>query len=239
MLILPAIDLRGGRVVRLLHGRFDTETAYGDNPAAQARAFAAAGAEWIHVVDLDGAKDGALRQTAALASLAAHARIQAGGGVRCRADVDALLAAGVRRVVVGSLAASEPGTVSAWLADLGPDRLTLALDVSTAGPEPEVLLRGWTESSGLSLWAALGRYPPGTLRHLLVTDVARDGAMTGPNLQLMQAIRARRPDLQLQASGGVSRLADLTALREAGAAAAIVGRALYEGAFTLQEALAC
>ncbi|MDT7935289.1 MAG: 1-(5-phosphoribosyl)-5-[(5-phosphoribosylamino)methylideneamino] imidazole-4-carboxamide isomerase [Sphingomonadaceae bacterium] len=239
MLILPAIDLCGGRVVRLLHGRFDAETAYGDDPEAQARAFATVGAEWIHVVDLDGARDGALRQTAALASLASHARIQAGGGVRSRADVDSLLAAGVARVVVGSLAASEPDTVACWLSDLGPERLTIALDVSTAGPEPEVLLRGWTQGSGLSLWAALDRYPPGALLHLLVTDVARDGAMTGPNLPLMRAIRARRPDLQLQASGGVGRLADLTALREASAAAAIVGRALYEGAFTLEEALAC
>ncbi len=239
MLILPAIDLRGGRVVRLLHGRFDAETQYGDNPLAQARAFVSAGAQWLHVVDLDGAKDGAVRQTATLGALGQVARVQAGGGVRTRADVDALLAAGVERVVVGSVAVADPGEVTRWLADVGPERITLALDVSTAGDEPQVLTRGWQDGSGRTLWDVLDVYPPGSFRHLLVTDIARDGAMTGPNTALLAEIAARRPDLAVQASGGVATLADLVACRAAGAAAAIVGRALYEAAFTLEEALAC
>lgn len=239
MLILPAIDIRGGRVVRLLHGRFDAETHYGDDPAAQAGAFAAAGATWAHVVDLDGARDGAMRQTALLHAMADAASIQAGGGVRTEADVAGLLDAGVARVVVGSAAISAIDEVRRWLERFGPDRLTLALDVRCRADAPEVLIRGWTEASGISLWAALDAYPPGALRHILVTDVDRDGAMTGPNVALMAEIVARRPDLALQASGGARSLADLSALKTAGAAGAIIGRALYEGAFSLEEALAC
>lgn len=238
-MILPAIDLRGGQVVRLLHGRFDAETRYGDDPLAQARAFVVSGAEWLHVVDLDGARDGATQQTGLVAALAGVARVQAGGGIRTRADVAALLDTGVARVVVGSAAATAPDDVCGWLAAFGAERITLALDVTLTKADPQVLLRGWTEGSGLSLWDVLDRYPPGTARHLLVTDVGRDGAMTGPNFDLMRMVVARRPDLALQASGGAASLADLAALRQAGAAAAIVGRALYEGAFSLEDALAC
>lgn len=238
MLILPAIDLRQGRVVRLLQGRFDAETAYGDDPVAQARAFAGGGAEWVHVVDLDGAKDGAVRQTATIGAIAGVTRVQAGGGVRTRADVDALLAAGVARVVVGSVAVSEPKVVRGWLDELGQDALTIALDVSCEGDEPIVLTRGWQRTSGVTLWDALAALAPG-VRHLLVTDIARDGAMQGPNLALMREIVERHPGVALQASGGVGSVADLSALKAAGAAAAIVGRALYEGAFALKEALAC
>lgn len=238
MLILPAIDIRQGRVVRLLQGRFDAETDYGDDPLAQARAFADGGAEWVHVVDLDGAKEGAVRQTAAIAALARVTRVQAGGGVRARADVEALLVAGVARVVVGSVAVAFPPTIHDWAAVFGIERLTVALDVSAGGIEPGVLARGWQSDSGVSLWAALDALGV-SVRHVLVTDVARDGAMTGPNLPLIAEIRRRRPDLALQASGGVGSLADLRALARLGATGAIVGRALYEGAFTLEEALAC
>lgn len=238
MLILPAIDLRGGRVVRLLHGRFDAETHYGDDPLAQARAFVASGAEWLHVVDLDGAKDGAVRQTAMLGALAGVARVQAGGGVRSRADVDALLAAGVARVVVGSVAVADPAAVRGWAKELGADRLTIALDVNCAGTDPLVLTRGWQDRSGVTLWEALDLLGEAA-RHVLVTDVARDGAMAGPNLALMAGIARHWPGVALQASGGMSSLDDLRALKQRGAAAAIVGRALYEGAFTLEEALAC
>lgn len=234
MLTIPAIDLRGGRVVRLLHGRFDAETHYGDDPLAQAEAFAAAGAPWIHVVDLDGAKDGAARQTEAIAALTGVARIQAGGGVRCRADVDRLIAGGVARVVVGSAAVADPAEVRRWVADLGPDALTIALDVSTAGAdaEPIVLSRGWQDDSGVTLWAALDSLGDAA-RHILVTDVARDGALTGPNVALIAEIVRRRPDVALQASGGVRDAADLAELAATGAAAAIVGRALYEGKLSL------
>jgi len=239
MLIYPAVDLRGGVCVRLLQGRFDAVTAYDDDPRARLESFAAAGASWAHVVDLDGAEAGAARQHALIGHLARATglKVQAGGGVRSRDDVAALLDAGLSRVVVGSAAVRRPDEVVGWLGEFGADRIALALDVRVDGPEPEVAAHGWTEASGVSLWAALDALDAGGPKHLLVTDVARDGALAGPNLPLVREIRARRPELSLQASGGVRSLADLADLRALGATGAIVGKALYEGLFRLEDAL--
>jgi len=241
MLIYPAIDLRHGACVRLMHGRFDQVTEYDAIPARRLAAFAAEGAEWVHVVDLDGAEAGRAVQHGLIGELASSldVKIQSGGGVRSRADVENLLDAGVSRVVVGSQAVTAPETVTGWLADFGSERLTLAFDVRVGEDGvPTPSLKGWTEAAGLDLWAAIDRYPPGTLTHVLVTDVGRDGALTGPNLDLLAEVRRRRPDLKLQASGGMSSLADLTACRDLGCDGAIVGRAIYEGRFTTTEALA-
>ena len=216
MIVYPAIDLRGGVCVRLMHGRFDQVTAYDEDPQARLAAFAAAGADWVHIVDLDGAEQGRAVQHALIGELAAS---------------------GLARVVVGSLAVSAPETVIGWLERFGPDRLTLALDVKLVDGAPVPALKGWTEAAGVDLWTALERYAPGVARHVLITDVGRDGALTGPNLELLAEVRRRRPDLQVQASGGVSNVADLTAARDAGCAGAIVGRAIYEGRFTVEQAL--
>ncbi len=239
MIVYPAIDLRDGVCVRLMHGRFDAVTRYDDAPAARLAAFAAGGATWAHIVDLDGAEAGHAVQHALIGDLAAaiDIRIQSGGGVRSADDVQRLLDAGVRRVVVGSLAVSDPDAVSGWLARFGPDRITLAIDVKADGDRYVPALKGWTEAADVDLWAALDRYPPGSAKHLLVTDVGRDGALTGPNLDLLAEIHQRRPDLWLQASGGVADLSDLTGARSVGASGAIVGRALYEGRFTVEQAL--
>lgn len=239
MLILPAIDLREGRCVRLLHGRFDAVTEYGD-PFAQVRAFADAGAEWVHIVDLDGARQGRPAQHELIARLAAETnlKVQSGGGVRAREHVQTLLDAGVSRVVVGSIAARSPEVMREWLADFGADRLCAAFDVRDASGRAEVAVDGWTAGSGISLEALLEGYQPGTLKHMLVTDISRDGALSGPNVALVRSLSKARPDLALQASGGVSNIEDLSALRAAGANAAIVGRALYEKRFTLEAALA-
>ena len=240
MIVYPAIDLRDGACVRLMHGRFDQVTRYDDDPAARLATFAAAGATWAHIVDLDGAEAGRAVQHALIGTLAAAVdiRIQSGGGVRSADDVQALLDAGVARVVVGSLAVSQPSTVTDWLARFGADRITLAIDVKADGDRWIPALKGWTEAAEVDLWAALDRYPPGLARHLLVTDVGRDGALTGPNTDLLAEIVRRRPDLKVQASGGVSQLSDLTAARAAGCDGAIVGRAIYEGRFTVAEAVA-
>ena len=239
MIVYPAIDLRDGVCVRLMHGRFDAVTRYDDDPAARLAAFRAAGADWAHIVDLDGAEAGRAVQHALIGDLAAaiDVRIQSGGGVRSADDVQRLFDAGVSRVVVGSLAVSDPDAVAGWLDRFGPDRLTLALDVKAEGDRYIPALKGWTEAAGVDLWTALDRYPPGSAKHLLVTDVGRDGALTGPNLDLLAEIHQRRPDLWLQASGGVADLSDLTAARSVGASGAIVGRALYEGRFCLEQAL--
>lgn len=240
MLIYPAIDLKDGVCVRLLHGRFDAVTRYDEQPAMRLATFVAEGAEWIHIVDLDGAEAGRAVQHGLIGELvsAIDVCVQSGGGVRSADDVERLLEAGVHRVVIGSLAVTQPDAVLSWLERFGADRITLALDVKMEDDVPVPALKGWTQSSGVDLWTALDRYPRGVAKHLLVTDVGRDGALTGPNLQLLSEIRLRRPDMVVQASDGVSSLDDIAAIKALGCNGAIVGRALYEDRFTLPEAIA-
>lgn len=239
MLIIPAIDLQNGKCVRLAQGRFEDVTQYGD-PLPQLAVFAGAGARWVHVVDLDGARLGQPAQHDAIGRLAANGAvlIQSGGGVRERAHVEALLSAGVARVVIGSAAIRRPDDVAAWIADFGLARICCAFDVREVDDGFEVVIDGWTRDGGVSLERALDFYPPGALRHILVTDISRDGVLTGPNVALMHTLARLRPDLKVQASGGVATLDDLAQLRTTGAAAAIVGRALYEKRFSLEAALA-
>ncbi len=240
MIVYPAIDLRAGVCVRLMHGRFDQVTEYDQVPAARLAAFVAEGATWVHIVDLDGAEAGRAVQHQLIGELAGSlaVNIQSGGGVRTLVDVRNLLNAGVSRVVVGSQAVTQPDVVSAWLAKFGSDRLTLAFDVRVGEDGvPVPSLKGWTEAAGIDLWTALDRYPAGTLENVLITDVGRDGALTGPNLELLAEVMRRRPDLKVQASGGVSSLDDLKAAKAIGCDGAIVGRAIYEGRFTAAQAI--
>jgi len=239
MLILPAIDLQAGRCVRLLRGAFEDSTDYGA-PETQLQAFAAAGATWLHIVDLDGAEAGALVQQELVCALARASliRVQCGGGVRERADVATLLDGGVTRVVIGSLAVKDPAEVTAWLHEFGAERICVALDVRAARDGWEVAVSGWRDGSGVSLAEAVAAFAPGVLKHVLVTDISRDGALTGANVTLIGELSAMRPDLKVQASGGVATLTDLVHLKAAGAGAAIVGRALYERQFSLEAALA-
>jgi phosphoribosylformimino-5-aminoimidazole carboxamide ribotide isomerase len=242
MIVYPAIDLRGGRVVRLTEGKFDQEKSYGDDPLAVARDFAASGATWLHVVDLDGAKDPAKRQTALVEKLARDSglRVQTGGGIREESQITALLAAGAQRVIVGSLAARQPSLVRGWLGKFGPGTITLSPDVRLdADGTPRVAAAGWQESTGLALDDFLGGYLADGLVHILCTDISRDGKLTGPNTSLYAQLVKKFSALQIQASGGVASLDDLRALQATGVAGAIVGRAFYEKKFTLREALAC
>lgn len=242
MIIYPAIDLRGGRVVRLTEGNFDQEKSYGDDPLAVAQDFAASGATWLHVVDLDGAKDPAKRQTALVEKIARGSglRMQTGGGIRDESQIAALLAAGAQRVIVGSLAAKQPDLVRGWLKNFGAEKIILSPDVRLdADGTPRVAAAGWQESTGLALDDFLNGYRAAGLIHILCTDISRDGKLTGPNSALYASLVKKFPSLQIQASGGVSSLDDLRVLQATGSAGAIVGRALYEKKFTLQEALAC
>jgi phosphoribosylformimino-5-aminoimidazole carboxamide ribotide isomerase len=242
MIIYPAIDLRGGRVVRLTEGKFDQEKTYGTDPLAVARDFKDAGATWLHVVDLDGAKDPTRCQTALVQALARDSGllVQTGGGIRDESQIATLLAAGARRVIVGSLAAKQPDLVRGWLAQFGPEHIILSPDVRLdADGTPRVAAAGWQESTGLALDDFLNGFLAAGLIHILCTDISRDGKLTGPNSALYAELVKKFPALRIQASGGVSSLADLRLLRTTGSAGAIVGRALYEKRFTLQEALAC
>jgi phosphoribosylformimino-5-aminoimidazole carboxamide ribotide isomerase len=239
MLIYPAIDLMSGRCVRLEQGRFETATVYGPDPFVLLARFAQSGVTWAHIVDLDGARASAPRQYELIGRLAASqpVRIQAGGGVRGREDVRVLLESGVARAVIGSAAAAHSEGVRQWIAEFGAERICLALDVRRDGVRWKIAVHGWQDASDLTLDEVLALYPPGTARHVLITDISRDGMMAGPNAALIRYICALRPDLEVQASGGIAALNDLTQLKISGAAGAIVGRALYEGAFPLEEAL--
>lgn len=237
MILYPAIDLMDGRIVRLAQGRFDDATAYAADPAEGLSDFAEAGAEWAHVVDLDGARAGAPVQHDLLAALARAARLklQVAGGFRTADQLARMFDAGVARVVIGSLAVEDPDAALALFDRFGGDRITLALDVRIEDGEPVVATRGWTEGSGRSLWDVAALYP--AARHLLVTDISRDGMLSGPNLDLIARAASTLPHLAVQASGGVATLDDLRRINAAGAAGAIIGKALWEGRFGLAEAL--
>ena len=238
MKLLPAIDLIGGRCVRLSQGDFARETSYSDDPAAALAEFAAGGAEEAHLVDLDGARAGAPRQHELFAALArvTTLKLQVAGGFRTAEQVAAVLDAGVSRVVIGSLALTDPPAFSVMLDRFGPERLTLALDVRLDYGEAMVATHGWAVGSGQALGDVLGQFP--AARHLLVTDIARDGMLSGPNVTLMTSTLADFPNVELQASGGVATLADLASLRATGAARAIVGKAIWEQRFTVTEGVA-
>ncbi|HZC37294.1 MAG TPA: HisA/HisF-related TIM barrel protein [Sphingomicrobium sp.] len=234
MIIYPAMDLIGGRVVRLRQGRFDDVTHYSATPAEALRQFAQAGAEWAHAVDLDGAGAGRPMQHDLIVDLAASTplRLQVAGGFREREQLVRMFDARVARVVVGSLAVKDPETVSRWIGEFGPERIVLSLDVRVVDGTPLVASFGWTEDSGRSLWEVASLYPEA--RHFLVTDIGCDGMLQGPNVGLYQEIARRFPDAAVQASGGISSLADLARLQTAGA---IIGRALWEGRMSLEEAV--
>jgi len=239
MRLIPAIDLRGGKCVRLLQGRFDAETVYADDPAEVLARYLALGARLIHVVDLDGARDGAPGNREALKRLVAaapDAALQVGGGVRSRGVAEELLGIGVSRVVVGSLAVTQPAEIERWLQELGAERVVLAFDVRVDGDGvPCLATHGWERQTAANLWNAVRHFLAHGLRHVLCTDVARDGALSGPNLQLYAECVRRFPAVRWQASGGVSGLADLQALASTGVAGVVSGRALLEGRLNAKE----
>ena len=241
MIVIPAIDLRGGRCVRLAQGEFSAQTEYSADPRGLAQSYVEAGAACIHLVDLDGAKAGSPVQTEAIAAIASGlgAPVQAGGGIRRRGDLEDLFSAGVSRVVIGSVAVREPQRVATWIDEYGPEALAIALDVR-ADPDGvwRVASAGWTRTETTSLESALAPLLAAGACHLLCTDIGRDGMLTGPSLGLYRDLARAHPGIDIQASGGVADLYDITALAAIPVAAAIVGKALLEGRFELPAAIA-
>lgn len=238
--VIPAIDLRGGRVVRLRQGDYEQQTTYAFDARALARDYAQAGADWLHLVDLDGARAGSLDNLAVIEAIASDGmQIQAGGGVRSERDVLRLFNTGVSRVVLGSLAIREPEMVAAWIDHYGADRFTLALDTQQREGTWSLPSAGWTATEARTLDELAPWYAARGARHLLCTDIDRDGMLAGFNLSLYRYLAELVPALATQASGGVRSIEDIRAAREAGAKGVILGRALLEGRFTLAEALAC
>jgi phosphoribosylformimino-5-aminoimidazole carboxamide ribotide isomerase len=233
MELWPAIDLRGGRCVRLLQGDYGRETVFGDDPVAMVRRFAAAGARRLHVVDLDGAREGAPVQAELVGRMVAAAGMpcQLGGGVRTLEAVQGYVTAGVSRIVVGSVAIENPVLLEE-LARRYPGRIVLGLDAR----DGKVAVRGWLETSAIGAVDVAKRHADLPLAGIVYTDIAKDGMMAGPNLPALAEMVAATP-LPVIASGGVSNAADVRAVAACGAAGCIVGRALYEGTLTLEDAL--
>ena len=220
MLLIPAIDLKEGHCARLFKGDFNAEVRYDGDPRELLRRYSALGAPWLHVADLDGAKDGAMANRALIFALASGRaiKLQVGGGVRSKEVIEDLLAHGVDRVVVDSISVDEPRSVIAWLKGFGCERLCLAFDVRL---DAFAVPRVRTRAHGL--------------KHVLCTEVERDGTLEGPNLALYTQATAHMPQLAWQASGGVRNAKDLSALTATGVAAAICGKALLEGNINLKE----
>ena len=238
--VIPAIDLRGGQVVRLKQGDYAQQITYAADPRELARRYADAGARRLHLVDLDGARSGQLDNLDVIGTIAADGmQVQAGGGVRDENDLERLFDAGVDRVVLGSVAIREPELVAGWLGKYGAERLTLALDTRCIDGRWTLPSAGWTETGTRTLDELAPWYAARGARHLLCTDIDRDGMLAGFNLDLYRHLADSVPQLAVQASGGVRTLDDIRAAREAGAQGVILGRALLEGRFTVGEALAC
>ena len=233
--LYPAIDLRDGRCVRLYQGDYGRETAYGTDPVAVAERFAAAGARWLHVVDLDAARTGEPVNRAVVAAIAravapAGVKVQSGGGVRDQASAEALYAAGVERVVLGTAAVERPELVTA----LAGRPVAVGLDARNG----QVAVRGWTESTGRTVEAMLAAYEGAGVAAFVVTEIGRDGTLAGPDLELFVRV-AEATATPVIASGGVGSLDDLEALAAIGGlCGVIVGKALHDGVFTIEEAIA-
>lgn len=240
MQLIPSIDLLDGDVVRLRHGDFSECKRYPGGALQIANQYADDGAEWLHLVDLAASRDGHKADHEPMLALLSQAsqRIQVGGGVRRMEDVSKRLQRGAERVVIGTICVKQTTLFNEWLQHFGPEQLVSALDVSidkNGTPWPQA--SGWTEAGDRDLWDLLDELSGQGLKHLLCTDISKDGALKGPNLNLYQEISTRYPHLQLQASGGISGLRDLGDLAATGAASAISGKALLEGSFTVKEAL--
>ncbi|PJG82871.1 1-(5-phosphoribosyl)-5-[(5-phosphoribosylamino)methylideneamino]imidazole-4-carboxamide isomerase [Caviibacterium pharyngocola] len=240
-IIIPALDLIDGQVVRLHQGDYGKQTSYSDNPIEQFASYIQQGAEQLHLVDLTGAKDPNKRQTALIGKIieATQSKIQVGGGIRSEKDVADLLAVGANRVVIGSTAVTEPQMVQGWFEKYGAEKFVLALDVRIENGQKLVAIKGWQETSPLTLENLVENYRTFGLQHVLCTDISRDGTLAGSNVQLYQEICAKFPQVDFQSSGGIGSLSDIAALKGTGVAGVIVGRALLEGKFNVAEAIEC
>lgn len=240
-MIIPAIDLIEGQVVRLQKGDFAKKTVFEGSALEKITQAASQGARLMHIVDLDGAKNPQKRQLDLIASLIEKSPIpiQTGGGIREEDEVSQLLSLGVSRVVAGSVLVKNQDLTRQWLKKFGPEHITLALDVRIINGIAKVAVHGWQELSDFTLEDLLDQYVTYGLRHVLITDIDRDGMMQGPNIKLYQSIAASYPHLDIIASGGMSSLDDVRAVAKTGAGAVVLGRALLEGRFTVREAVSC
>ncbi len=233
MLIFPAIDLKDGKVVRLHKGRFDTVHQVADDPVETAKTFYAAGARYLHMVDLDGARDGKRKNSAIVQAVAeVGLRIELGGGIRSMADLEAVFGLGVWRAVIGSAAVSDPEFVREAVAKYGPERVAVGIDAK----DGLVRTSGWEENAGLDYISFAEQMGSIGVKYIIFTDIETDGTLSGPSYDRLEALQ-KAVSCSITASGGVSSNEDLRQLRDRGLYAAIVGKAWYAGAVDLAQAV--
>jgi phosphoribosylformimino-5-aminoimidazole carboxamide ribotide isomerase len=231
--VIPAIDIIGGKCVRLTKGDYTQVKQYSDNPAAMAKLFEEAGVRRLHVVDLDGAKASHVINLETLAAITASTQLHVdfGGGVKTQTDLDKAFDAGAKQITAGSIAAKNPKLVKAWIKEYGGQRIVLGADVL----DGKVMVSGWQESSGIDLFEYLEDYLSVGIGEVICTDISKDGALQGPSFDLYEEILDRFPDIRLIASGGVSVYEDLVKLEALGLSGTIVGKAYYEGRISLEQ----
>ena len=236
MLVIPSIDLQQGQCVRLKQGDFNQVSIYDNSPNELASQYATHGAKRLHIVDLDGAKKGHLQQFALIEDLTSCGiPIQAGGGIRNPLHAKALLSAGVKQIVIGSMAITSPEMVLECIDELGASRIILAIDISIHDGIPTPAIHGWQTLASNSLWEVVTFYQKQNINTILCTDIAMDGMLNGPNFSLYEEALTRFPTMNWQASGGIRDTSDLQGLSKLGLSAAIIGRALYESDIELSE----
>lgn len=228
MQIYPAIDLRNSKCVRLVQGRFDTMTICHEFPLKVARSYQDDGATWLHIVDLDAAK-GEKSQTEIIADIIENTslKIQVGGGIRCDEDICKLFDLGVSRVIIGSMAVLDKALVKKWLNQYGNEKIVLAFDVNIVDGTPVIAIEGWQQKTKTSIYELLDEYEPYNLKYVLCTDIATDGTLKGPNIELYRTLVGKYPNIQFQASGGIGSYQDIEQLVKCSVSGAIVGKALY------------
>lgn len=233
MTIIPAIDLIGGKCVRLTKGDYTQQTTYSEQPLDVAREFEDAGITRLHMVDLDGARTGTLTNLKVLEEVAAGTklRIDYGGGIKTIQDVGSVLNAGAQMAAIGSMAVRHPELLEEWLLEFGADTFFIGADVL----EGQIRISGWLQDGGIDIFSFVGRMIGLGVTNIFCTDIERDGALQGPSLDLYIKIIAEHPEIRLVASGGVTTVEDIRKLKEAGCSGAIIGKALYEGHITLKQ----
>ena len=232
MTIIPAIDLIGGKCVRLTKGDYAMQTTYSDKPLEAAKQFQDAGITRLHMVDLDGARTGKLTNLKVLEEVAAgtNLRIDYGGGIQSMQDVASVLSAGAAMAAIGSMAVRHPELLEEWLLEFGADTFFIGADVLNE----QIRISGWLQDGGIDIFSFVGRMIGLGVTNIFCTDIDRDGALQGPSLELYKQIIHEHPEIRLVASGGVTTVEDIRNLKEAGCSGVIIGKALYEGRITLK-----
>ncbi|CAD83526.1 phosphoribosylformimino-5-aminoimidazole carboxamide ribotide isomerase [Candidatus Blochmanniella floridana] len=243
-MIIPALDIINGDAVRLYQGKYQSQSHYG-NPYSILSTYVQQGATMIHLVDLDGARNPKNRQLSLIKELThtaitSHLKIQIGGGIRHATDIKTLLKFGVNRVILGSIAITHPKKVKQWFTYFNPSSLVLALDIYIDSKNNrKVVIHGWQKETNIQLEEVIENYNSVGLKHVLCTDISKDGTLLGSNINLYQSICYKWPKISFQASGGVAKLTEILQLRSSGVNSIIIGRSFLEKKFTLTEAISC